>query len=176
MYVAYTAPHWPLHALEKDIEKYEDIYNMGWDRLREQRLEKQKELGIFDASVELSARDPKIPGWEELPEEEQEEFARRMAIYAAQIDAMDQGIGRIVSKLKELGELDNTLLMFLSDNGACAEYISGGPGKEVTGKANTCGLANTQPGIQVSQHIAAQIGGDITHTHVAGLDNDIVKA
>ncbi|MBU3125938.1 arylsulfatase [Sinomicrobium weinanense] len=137
MYVAYTAPHWPLHALEKDIEKYEEMYNMGWDRLREQRLEKQKELGIFDASVELSGRDPKIPAWEELSKEKQEEFAKRMAIYAAQIDAMDQGIGRIVDKLEELGELDNTLLMFLSDNGACAEYISGEPGKEVTGKADT---------------------------------------
>ncbi len=137
MYVAYTAPHWPLHALEKDIEKYEKMYDIGWDKLREQRLERQKELGIFNASAELSPRDPKVPGWDELSKEKQKEFTKRMAIYAAQIDAMDQGIGRIVNKLKELDEFDNTLIMFLSDNGACAEYISGGPNKEVTGEADT---------------------------------------
>lgn len=61
MYVAYTAPHWPLHALKDDIEKYKGIYDMGWDKLREQRLERQKELGIFDTSAELSSRGPKIP-------------------------------------------------------------------------------------------------------------------
>lgn len=137
MYVAYTAPHWPLHALEEDIKKYEGIYNIGWDRLREQRFEKQKELGFFDASAKLSPRDSEVPAWEEISKEEQKSFAKRMAIYAAQIDAMDQGIGRIVNKLEELGELDNTIILFLSDNGACAEYISGGPSKELTGKADT---------------------------------------
>lgn len=137
MYVAYTAPHWPLHALEEDIAKYEGMYNIGWDRLREQRFERQKELGIFDSSAELSERDSQVPAWDEMSEEEQKAFAKRMAIYAAQIDAMDQGIGRIVNKLDELGELDNTIIMFLSDNGACAEYISGGPSKELTGQADT---------------------------------------
>ena len=137
MYVAYTAPHWPLHALEEDIAKYKEVYQIGWDKLRAQRLEKQKELKIFGASVELSPRDPKVPAWEELSKAEQDEFAKRMAIYAAQIDAMDQGIGRIVAKLKELGEFDNTIIMFLSDNGACAEYISGGSSKQVTGESNT---------------------------------------
>jgi arylsulfatase A-like enzyme len=137
MYVAYTAPHWPLHALEEDIEKYKDVYTAGWDVLRAERLKKQKELGIFDNTVELSPRDSRVPAWNELSEEEQEEFAMRMAIYAAQIDAMDQGIGRIVNKLKKEGEIDNTLIMFLSDNGACAEYISSGESKAVNGKANT---------------------------------------
>lgn len=137
MYVAYTAPHWPLHALEKDIAKYEEMYKVGWDKLRTERLQKQKEIGIFDQSVKLSPREERVPAWEELSPEKQEEFAMRMAIYAAQIDAMDQGIGRIVNKLKEEGELDNTLIMFLSDNGACAEYISSGESKAVNGKANT---------------------------------------
>ena len=137
MYVAYTAPHWPLHALEEDISKYERMYNIGWDRLRAQRFERQKELGIFDSSAELSERDAEVPAWDEMSKEEQEAFAKRMAIYSAQIDAMDQGIGRIVNKLDELGELDNTIIMFLSDNGACAEYISGGPSREITGQANT---------------------------------------
>lgn len=137
MYVAYTAPHWPLHALQKDIDKYRDMYMIGWDELRNQRLKRQKELGIFSADVELSKRDSQVPAWDELSEEEQTEFAKRMAIYAAQIDAMDQGIGRIIDKLKETGQYDNTLIFFLSDNGACAEFISGGPSKEITGKGNT---------------------------------------
>lgn len=137
LYVAYTAPHWPLHALEKDIEKYKEVYKAGWDKLRTQRLRKQKALGIFDESVALSERDERVPAWNELSEEDQKEFAMRMAIYAAQIDAMDQGIGRIVKKLKDEGELDNTLIMFLSDNGACAEFISSGESKAVNGKANT---------------------------------------
>lgn len=137
MYVAYTAPHWPLHALQEDIDKYSDLYMMGWDKLREQRLERQKELGIFESNVELSQRDAQVPAWDELSEEEQTEFAKRMAIYSAQIDAMDQGIGRIVTKLKETGQYDNTIIFFLSDNGACAEFISGGPSKEVNGKEDT---------------------------------------
>ena len=137
MYVAYTAPHWPLHALEKDIEKYKDVYQVGWDKLRQERLKKQKEIGIFDETVSLSARDERVPAWDELSADKQDEFAMRMAIYAAQIDAMDQGIGRIVNKLKEEGELDNTIIFFLSDNGACAEFISSGESKAVNGKANT---------------------------------------
>lgn len=137
MYVAYTAPHWPLHALEEDIEKYKELYKAGWDVLRAERLRKQKEVGIFDQTVVLSEREENVPAWEDLSEEKKDEFAMRMAIYAAQIDAMDQGIGRIVNKLKEEGELDNTLIMFLSDNGACAEFISSGESKEVNGKANT---------------------------------------
>lgn len=137
MYVAYTAPHWPLHALEEDIAKYKEVYQIGWDKLRAQRLEKQKKLKIFDVSAKLSPRDSKVPAWDELSKAEQDEFAKRMAIYAAQIDAMDQGIGRIVNKLKELDEFDHTIILFLSDNGACAEYISGGPSKELTGSSNT---------------------------------------
>lgn len=137
MYVAYTAPHWPLHALEKDIERYKDVYKAGWDTLRAERLARQKKLGIFNSSVALTDRDKKVPAWDDLPEEKQEEFAMRMAIYAAQVDAMDQGIGRIVDKLKELNQLDNTLIFFLSDNGACAEFISSGESKAINGKANT---------------------------------------
>lgn len=137
MYVAYNAPHWPLHALEEDMEKYKDLYKIGWDKLREQRLAKQKEISLFNDAVQLSSRDEKVPAWETLSADKQQEFAMRMAIYSAQIDAMDQGIGRIVNKLKEEGELDNTLIFFLSDNGACAEFISSGESKEVNGKANT---------------------------------------
>lgn len=137
MYVAYTSPHWPLHALQKDIDKYRDRYLMGWDKLREERFNKQKQIGLFPASSQMSERDKAVQAWDSLSPEEQQEMAMRMAIYAAQIDAMDQGIGRIIQKLEDKKQLDNTLIFFLSDNGACAEFVSSGESKEVNGKDNT---------------------------------------
>lgn len=137
LYVAYTAPHWPIQALQRDIDKYRDRYGAGWDVLRQKRFAKQKELGLFPAEAVLSPRDSRVPAWSSLSEAEQNEFALRMAIYAAQIDAMDQGIGRIVAKLKEKGVLDNTVILFMSDNGACAEEISRGERIAVDGKADT---------------------------------------
>ncbi|MDR1102753.1 MAG: arylsulfatase [Tannerella sp.] len=137
LYAAYTAAHWPLHALRKDIDKYRERYKKGWDVLREERFERQKKTGLFPAGAVLSPRDENVPAWNSLPPEQQQEFAMRMAIYAAQIDAMDQGIGRILQSLKDRGQLENTLIMFLSDNGACAEFVSSGQRKEVDGKADT---------------------------------------
>lgn len=137
MYVAYTAPHWPLHALQKDIDKYKERYTKGWDAFRQERFARQKAMGLVPQNAVLSPRDTTVPAWEELSEEKKKEMAMRMAIYAAQIDAMDQGIGKIVGELKQQGILDNTLIFFLSDNGACAEFISSGKSKEVTGTAET---------------------------------------
>ncbi|MGK6350735.1 arylsulfatase [Parapedobacter sp. DT-150] len=137
MYVAYTAPHWPLHALQKDIDKYKDVYKTGWDNLRKQRFQRQKALGMFPKDAILSPRDSAIKAWDRLSETEKDEMAMRMAIYAAQIDNMDQGIGRIIAKLKAENQLDNTLIFFLSDNGACAEFISSGTRKAVDGKEDT---------------------------------------
>ena len=119
LYAAYTAPHWPLHALPEDIAKYKGVYDKGWDHIRRERYEKQKTLGIVGASCGLTERDENATAWEETTEKEWQ--ARRMEVYAAQIDRLDQGIGRIIDKLKEKGEFDNTLIVFLSDNGACAE-------------------------------------------------------
>ena len=133
MYVAYTAPHWPLHALEEDIEKYRNVYDEGWDVIREKRLKKQYELGLWEKEVQLSPRDERVPAWDTLSQKEKEEFALRMAIYAAQIDEVDQGIGRIIRKLEEHNQLDNTLIFFLADNGGCAEFISSGKSKDLTG-------------------------------------------
>lgn len=137
MYVAYTAPHWPLHARDKEIAKYKERYLAGWDKLRQERFERQKKIGVVTESAVLSPRDEKVEAWESLSNEKKNEMAMRMAIYAAQIDIMDQGIGRIVQKLRDIDQLDNTLILFLSDNGACAEYISSGKSKEVTGGENT---------------------------------------
>ena len=119
MYVAFTAPHWPLHAPDSSIEKYQGRFDAGWDQLRKSRLSRLREMGIIDAGWKLSGRDPRIPAWKEAKNKNWHK--RRMEVYAAQIDQMDQGIGRIVNTLEEGDELDNTLILFLSDNGACAE-------------------------------------------------------
>ncbi|MGE0314989.1 MAG: arylsulfatase [Lautropia sp.] len=121
MYVAYTAPHWPLHAHDEDIARYAGRFDAGWDRLREQRLQRLVDAGILDASWPLSERDPSQPEWASA--QDKAWLLRCMEVYAAQIDRMDQGIGRIVETLRASGELENTLIVFLSDNGACAEDI-----------------------------------------------------
>ena len=137
LYLAFNAPHWPLHAPTATIQKYTDKYLAGWDSLREKRFSKQKEIGLFDSDIILSPRDSSIAAWVSLDSQEQKEFAQRMAIYAAQIDLMDQGIGKVIDALKETGQFENTVIMFMSDNGACAEFISSGKRKAVDGKADT---------------------------------------
>ncbi len=120
-YIAFTAPHWPLHAWEDDIAKYENRYLRGWDETRASRHEQQKSLGIVDAKWEISARDEDAPPWEEVRNKEYEDI--RMAVYSAMIEQLDRGIGKVVDTLKELGQFENTLIMFLSDNGGCAELF-----------------------------------------------------
>ena len=120
-YVAYTAPHWPLHAHPEDIAKYKGRFDAGWDTLRERRLERLVASGILDAQWKLSGRDPRQPAWTNA--EHKAWLANCMEVYAAQIDRMDQGIGRILDALRDTGQLDDTLVIFLADNGACAEDI-----------------------------------------------------
>jgi arylsulfatase len=119
LYTAFTAPHWPMHALEEDIERYKDRYKGGWDALREERHARMIEMGVVDRKWPLTPRDTAVPPWKDAPDKEWE--ARRMAVYAAMIDRMDQGIGRIVEALRAAGKLENTLILFLADNGGCAE-------------------------------------------------------
>jgi arylsulfatase len=121
LYVAYTAPHWPLHAPQEDIARYADAYRRGWDALRTARHEELKGAGILDRRWPISRRDADAPPWQEIGHQEWESL--RMAVYAAQIDRMDQGIGRIMAKLREAGAAENTLVVFLSDNGGCAELL-----------------------------------------------------
>lgn len=124
LYVAYTAPHFPLHAKDIDIQKYLGKYLFGWDQLRKQRYQRMLDLGIIDSLHVLSEFEEDVRKWNELNKEEQTEFDRRMAVYAAQIDNMDQGIGRIIGALTKQNRLDNTLIVFLSDNGGTMEHIS----------------------------------------------------
>jgi len=146
MYLAYTAPHWPLHALPEDIERYRGKYMAGWDTVRAHRFKKQIDLGIFSPSVKLPPRADDIPLWDTLSQEEKEKWDLRMAVYAAMVDRLDQNIGRIIAKLREMGELDNTLILFLSDNGGCHEgtkHIS-----EYLKKTGTTGTANSFDGYE----------------------------
>ena len=125
LYLAYTAPHWPLHALPEDIEKYRGKYMKGWDKLREERFKRMQEKGILPKSATLSPRDENVPAWESLSEEEKRRWDEKMAVYAAMVDRMDQNIGKLRAKLKELGQDKNTIIMFLSDNGGSYESIDG---------------------------------------------------
>jgi arylsulfatase len=127
MYVAYTAPHWPLHAKQADIDKYKGRFDAGWDQLREARVKRMVEMGIIDAAWPLSERDPAVPDWESADDKAWR--LRCMEVYAAQIDCMDQGIGRIIEALAEAGELEQTLILFLADNGGCAEEFNPSTGE-----------------------------------------------
>jgi arylsulfatase A-like enzyme len=119
LYVAYTAPHWPLHALPEDIAKYKGKYRQGWDALRKERYARMIKMGIIDPTWPLTPRDEGAVPWDGV--EDKELMDLKMAVYAAQIDRMDQGIGKIMAKLRELGKEQNTLVLFLSDNGGCHE-------------------------------------------------------
>jgi len=137
LYLAFNAAHFPLHAPESEIAKYEPIYQQGWDKIRDQRLERQKALGILDKDAPLTPRsfipgnwanrqtgwaDKYNPAWDSLPAPRRADLARRMAVYAGMIDRMDQNIGRVLEDIRGHGEFDRTLIIFLSDNGACAEW------------------------------------------------------
>ncbi len=123
-YLAYTAPHWPLQAWPEDIARYAGRYDAGWDVLRKDRLARLIRMGILDKDCGLTDRDPTQPPWEQA--EHKAWQARRMEVYAAQIDRMDQGIGRVIAAIEKLGQLDNTLILFLADNGGCAEEMTTG--------------------------------------------------
>ena len=123
LYVAYTAPHWPLHALTDDIAKYEGRYDRGWDAIRAERHTRMIESGIIDERYTLSPRPESIPPFDEA--EDPAGWARRMEVYAAMVDRLDQGIGRIHDALQTSGVSENTLILFLADNGGSAESVAG---------------------------------------------------
>lgn len=119
MYIAYNAPHYPLHVKEADFRKYEKRYEAGWDAVRESRFAKQRKTGILPSDVQLSRRPSDVPAWQDLSEDQQRWEADRMAAFAGMVDCLDQNIGRLEAELRKQGVLENTILMFCSDNGAC---------------------------------------------------------
>ena len=117
LYVAHTAPHWPMHALPEDMAKYKGRYDDGWEAMRKARYERQLKMGLIDEKWKLSPRDG--AAWKDAPDKEWE--IRLMEVYAAMVDRLDQGLGNVVSALQKRKMLDDTLILFLADNGGCAE-------------------------------------------------------
>ena len=121
LYMAYNAPHWPLQAKKSDYEKFVGKYMKGWDVLRNERYQRQKTMNLFDRDIPLSPRDSRVRPWNEVDEAQKKESDFRMSVYAAQVNCIDQNVGKLVELLSGLKKLDNTLIIFLSDNGGCAE-------------------------------------------------------
>jgi len=150
LYLAYTAPHWPLHAWPQDIAKYRGKYRKGWDELRRERHARQLKEGIVQAKWGITPRDEEVPAWDKVKNQDDEDL--RMAVYAAQIDRLDQDIGRVLKKVKELGQEDDTLIMFLADNGGCAEEgikgetsVPAGPAESFTSYGRPWANASNTP-------------------------------
>ncbi|MDB4459071.1 arylsulfatase [bacterium] len=130
LYIAFNAPHAPLQPLKEDYEKYEGKYDKGWDVMRAKRVAKMRELGLFPKDMKPSKRPYHIPAWKDLPKDRQDWEARRMAALAGMIDRVDQELGRVIKDLKKAGEFENTLILFVSDNGACP-YDRSSPGMDL---------------------------------------------
>ena len=138
LYLAYGAPHFPLQAPREKIDKYVKTYEKGWDKIRQERNERLATSDLFPNAYKLTERGlvpqvpnrnkdseyfgKEIPAWDSLPEDRRKDLARRMATYAAMVETVDENIGRLIQDLKDKGELENTCIFFLSDNGACAEW------------------------------------------------------
>jgi arylsulfatase len=119
LYIAFNAPHAPLQPLKEDYEKYLGRYDAGWDTIRAARVSKQHELGLLESKAEACPRPDHIPAWNDLTPERKSWESRRMTALAGLIDRVDQEIGRLVADIEKQGELDNTIILFFSDNGAC---------------------------------------------------------
>jgi arylsulfatase A-like enzyme len=148
LYIAHIAPHWPLQARPEEIAPFKGRFDHGWDVERKRRFAKQQELGLFPAGSTLSPRDAEANAWATLSETQRADLAHRMEIYAAQVDSMDRNIGKLIAKLKELGQFENTLILFLSDNGCSAE---GGPGGFSNGEKDApigTGLSHASAGLE----------------------------
>ncbi len=122
LYLAHIAPHWPLHAPAEDIARYEGVYENGWDAIRTSRHEEMNARGLFRTNWQISPRDSDVQPWETVANKDWE--ASKMAAYAAMVDKVDQSVGRLVAALKRLDQYEDTLILFLSDNGGCAEFVA----------------------------------------------------
>lgn len=136
LYMAFTAPHWPLHALPEDIEKFKGKYAKGYEHYRKERFAKMKKLGLIKGEWQLSET---VGDWEKVKPERVEWEERCMEVYAAMIDQLDRGIGQVVQTLKDTGQYDNTLILYLHDNGGCHE----GMGRQT--RKNRAGLKVREP-------------------------------
>jgi len=133
MYMAFNAPHYPLHALEEDYRQYENTYTVGWDAIRAARITKQEELGLFadQQGFTPAPRPDHVPAWDTLNAQQQDWERERMAAFGAVVHRLDLEIGRVIDHLQERGMLDNTLVLFMSDNGACPFDRTRGRGQQL---------------------------------------------
>ncbi len=125
-YLAYTAPHFPIQARADDIARHQGRYLAGWDHLRAERFERLAAAGLSDDSWRLSAWDHRVQAWSEIGDGAA--WDRKMAVYAAMVESLDRGVGRVLDALAALGRADDTLVLFLSDNGGCAQHLEATPG------------------------------------------------
>jgi arylsulfatase len=151
IYVAYTAAHWPMHALEKDIAKYRGEYDSGYGTIREARWQRMQKMGLIDSKWKMTEQ---AEDWQRVSNREWE--LRCMEVYAAMVDNMDQGIGRIVQTLKKTDDFDNTLILFLQDNGGCAEGLGRRPRNGLTARPDKPTLTVMKPGELQKQMIPPQ--------------------
>ena len=152
MYVAYTTAHWPMQAPENEIQKYKGRYDAGYESIRAQRFAKMKKLGVVANNIQLSPPDSAAvtPSW--ANEKNKPAMARRMETYAAMIDVMDQGIGKIINELKKEGLYDNTIIIFLQDNGGCHEMVGAGATGTVAKNKSDSLMRLTKESIEYSQN------------------------
>ncbi len=122
LYLPFNAPHWPLQAPQEDIDRYKGVYDIGWDSLRVLRIQRQQELGLLNKTQTIAERDAAVPQWNALSYEEKQFWKTRMEVYAAMVDRVDQNIGKLLEHLKQVGKYDNTLIIFISDNGPQGGY------------------------------------------------------
>ena len=122
LYLAHIAPHWPLHAPAEDVARYDEVYAKGWDATRTARHETMNAMDLFPTSWDISPRDADVHPW--AAETHVDWEAAKMATYAAMVDRMDQSIGRLIDALRAAGQFENTMILFLSDNGGCAEFMA----------------------------------------------------
>lgn len=142
-YLAYTAPHWPLQVPEKDLDLYEGVYDAGYEKLREARISGLRESGIMDKASVAAMSPSYIAAWDDLSADQQKIEARKMEIFAAMVENLDRNIGRVITHLREIGEYDNTFIMFFSDNGAEGNNIGTlGDNDEWIGRAFDNSLEN----------------------------------
>lgn len=144
LYTAFNAPHFPLQAPEEDVARWRGKFKAGWDKLREERYRRQIAAGLINEKWPLSPRPAEVPAWDSLTPEQQERYDHLMAIYAAVIERMDRAVGQLVDGLKQRGQLDNTLILFLSDNGGNAEA-------GVQGRSNGKNLGSVDSDVFIGQ-------------------------
>jgi arylsulfatase A-like enzyme len=152
LYVAYTAPHWPLHAKPDDIEKYKGKYDAGWDVLKTSRFQRQRDMRLFPQGTPIDPVIDRGNSWDELTASQKAYQSKKMEVHAAMIDSVDQGVGRIIAALRETGELQNTVIFFLSDNGASPE-IPGYAGYDRNGQTRDGRIAHRERELKLPEHL-----------------------